>query len=128
MSKKLKNSPQEKAVVEMQRVSHSFSGPVPPPQILDGYNKIIPGAAERILGMAEADAKHQQNMDKQILLLASGDSKRGQIFGFLIAIAAFVTCIGSILLGSEKTAIVIGGTSVVGLVSVFITGRLIKEK
>lgn len=33
-----------------------ISGPIPPPQILQQYNNTVPGAAERILTMAE---KHQ---------------------------------------------------------------------
>jgi len=30
-----------------------FSGPIPPPAVMDGYEKVLPGAAERILKMEE---------------------------------------------------------------------------
>jgi uncharacterized membrane protein len=30
-----------------------FAGPLPPPQILEKYNSIVPGSAERIIKMAE---------------------------------------------------------------------------
>jgi len=67
---------------EQTKVAHltqqQFSGPVPHPQILQGYDQIIPGAAERILRMAEEDAEHQRPallpspsvLKKQPLLLA----------------------------------------------------------
>jgi hypothetical protein len=42
---------------EVTRVIHevvaSFQGPLPPPAILRGYDDFIPGAAERIIAMAE---------------------------------------------------------------------------
>ena len=34
-------------------VSQKFSGPLPPPELLEGYERILTGAADRILRMAE---------------------------------------------------------------------------
>lgn len=42
--------------------SASFSGPIPPPAILHQYDAVIPGAAERILKMAEEQSKHRQEL------------------------------------------------------------------
>ena len=33
--------------------AEKFDGPIPHPSILKGYNDVVPGAAERILAMAE---------------------------------------------------------------------------
>jgi len=33
--------------------AYSFSGPLPPPEILEKYNQVVPGLAERIITMAE---------------------------------------------------------------------------
>lgn len=61
---------------EQTKVAHltqqQFSGPVPHPQILQGYDQIIPGAAERILRMAEEDAEHQREIEKTAITLAGG--------------------------------------------------------
>ena len=35
----------------------SFSGPLPPPRGLDDYDRICPGAADRIIKMAEAEQR-----------------------------------------------------------------------
>lgn len=106
----------------------SFSGPMPHPSILEGYERIVPGAAERILSMAEADSRHMQEMDKAALAEAAKEIKRGQIFGFSIGLAALGASMLAIAMGAPTVAGVIGGTTVVGLVSVFIVGRVVKAK
>ena len=35
----------------------SFSGPLPPPKILEDYDRVCPGAADRIIKMAEKEQK-----------------------------------------------------------------------
>ena len=34
-------------------IRSEFSGPIPPPSIIKGYEEILPGSADRILAMAE---------------------------------------------------------------------------
>ena len=104
-----------------------FSGPVPHPQILQEYEQILPGAAERILSMAEKDAEHQRTIEMEAITLAGDESRRGQTYGFSIGITAFITSIVALLLGSEKTAMALGGTTLFGLVAVFVTGRIIQN-
>ena len=101
----------------------SFSGPLPHPELLRNYNEIIPGAAERILSMAEAEAAQQHNMERLALQCASSEARLGQWFGLIIGICAFITVIIAVILGAEKTAMVVGGTTVVGLVTVFVAGH-----
>lgn len=105
-----------------------YLGPIPPPEILNGFEQIVPGAAERILAMAEENGKHQREMEKKALAVAFRTVLIGQIFGLVIGVLAFVTCIIALYLGSENTAMTIGGVTVTGLVAVFVTGRLRKPK
>ena len=42
----------------------SFSGPIPPPNIIKGYEEILPGSADRIIAMAENQSKHRQKWKK----------------------------------------------------------------
>ena len=102
----------------------SFSGPIPHPEILQGYNAIIPGAAERILSMAEDDAKHQRAIEMAALDAAKSEARLGQWLGFIIGIAALGTSLTATFLGAEVVAGIIGGTTVIGLVSAFIIGRI----
>lgn len=114
--------------VTHQIQQQTFEGPMPPPAILQGYEAIVPGAAERILAMAEADTKHQHAIEFAALAAAEGEVKRGQWFGFGIGAMALICSIVALLLGSPTVAAIIGGSTVVGLVSVFIIGRVVKPK
>lgn len=50
-------SQQERKALKIQQTS--FSGPLPPPEILAGYDKVVNGAAERIIRMAEKEMEHR---------------------------------------------------------------------
>ncbi len=97
---------------------------MPPPAVLEGYERLVPGAAERILVMAESDSRHQQQIEFAALRAAEAEVKRGQIFGFVIGLVALCASVGALALGSPVVAGVIGGTTVVGLVSAFIIGHV----
>ncbi len=108
---------------QLAQVSQSYSGPIPPPQILEEFERIIPGAAERILHMAEENGKHQREMERSALNMVADTTRRGQRYGLLIGLTAFITCIIALWLGSEETAMTIGGVTIIGLVTVFVTSR-----
>ena len=42
-----------------------ISGPLPSPDALAKYDQVVPGAAERIIKMAEQEAKHRQNEERK---------------------------------------------------------------
>lgn len=67
-------------------------------------------------------------METSALEGAVSRDKRGQIFGLVIGISAFITTIVALALGSEITASVVGGATVTGLVAVFVTGRIYEQK
>lgn len=61
-------------------VHQSFEGPLPSPAALEGYEGVVPGAAERILRMAEESAEHQRTITTAALSAQTGDVRRGQWF------------------------------------------------
>jgi hypothetical protein len=53
---------------QMVSVSHLITqGPLPNPEILDRYEQILTGAADRIMAMAEDEARHRHEMEKMVL-------------------------------------------------------------
>lgn len=78
--------------------------------------------------MAEENGKHQREMEKAAITLASETIKRGQTYGMMIGSLAFLTCAFALWLGSERTAEIIAGVTIVGLVTVFVTGRFRKPR
>jgi uncharacterized membrane protein len=122
LTKKPSNT-QPKAL-RISQVSQEFSGPVPPPGLLAQYDKIIPGAAERILKMAENNSEHLINLDKKKLDAENTQLERGRKYSFKTVIIFALLTVIALFLHEEKAAIVIAGTTILGLVSIFISGRI----
>ena len=99
-----------------------FIGPIPPPDVMEQYEKTLPGSADRILKMAENQSKHRQSLEKQRLFFSNREVHLGQIFGFLIGAIAIVTGGYTALSGAPIPGGFIGTAGVVGLVSVFVIG------
>jgi len=80
-----------------------FQGPLPSPEILEKYNKLHPGAVERIFVMAETQTKHRQEIEIKTLDRDFILQTRGQIFGF---VTCLVTLLGGITLLALSKSIV----------------------
>lgn len=99
-----------------------FSGPLPHPRHLAHYEATLPGAAERILNMAETEQIHSAEMDQMIVRAQIEDQKRGMNYGLfaLILILGLATLFG--FLGQNLTAGLFLGTAVLGSIPVFVNG------
>lgn len=131
MSKPPRNDPpkppakrEAASAVATTEIEAFFVGPLPTPDLLAGYEQVVPGAAERLLAMAEADAKHQREIEFAALRAEDSSVRRGQWLGFTIALVALTVSILALYLGSPWVAGIIGGATAVGLVSAFVIGRL----
>lgn len=111
-------------------VSERFSGPIAHPRHLAEYERICPGAAERIIAMAEREQQSSRDIIAANINLAnkaqtdeSSDKKLGMYLGF----AAFVIMMGCALLALSWNepwmAGVFVATSVASAVGVFVQGR-----
>ena len=74
-----------KAIVSVEK-SSSFAGPLPPPSLFNGYEKTLPGAADRILKMAEKEQENRHQNNKDMLQQFKGERKRGQYMGFVLVV------------------------------------------
>ena len=69
-------------------VTHmSYSGPVPPPAVLQEFERTLPGAANRILALTETQARHRQAIELRLVGAKIRRGSRGQLFAFLVVIA-----------------------------------------
>lgn len=66
--------------------SVEYSGPLPPPAVLQRYDQVVPGAAERILRMAEGQSKHRQELEKTVVRSGSRDSLLGIVSGVVVSL------------------------------------------
>lgn len=128
-----KNTPSDttekgKLVAFEQRTE--MSGPLPPPEIIEKYNQICPGAAERIIAMAEKQAQHRQEVESKALEAGIADAKsdrtqirRGQYLGFVIAFVGVAGGVYAVVKGAGWAGTAIAGAPLVGLVTALIYGR-----
>lgn len=61
------------AGVQFVATATSYSGPIPPPDVLERFNQIIPKGAHRILKMAEKQQAHRHALETKVI---SSDIKR----------------------------------------------------
>jgi uncharacterized membrane protein len=107
----------------MMQVSH-FSGPLPPPDALLRYDQILPGAANRIVTMAEKQQTHRQALEINTIGEQVRQSGRGQHYA-LISTPCFIgAALWLGLTSHEVAASVLGGATIIGTAAVFITGKI----
>lgn len=91
------------------QIASEFSGPLPPPKIMRGYEEILPGAADRIMKMAEQQSAHRQSMEKKMIEAEARDSLLGVLFAFLLGFGCLL--IGAFMaIKVPESAGVIGGS------------------
>jgi uncharacterized membrane protein len=105
----------------LQEMHHE--GPLPAPSDFEHYERIYPGAAEMILDMATQESVHRRYMETKAMSRAHREAVIGQIFGFMIGIGALIATILLGYFGQGAAASIVGGATLVGLVTVFVKGR-----
>lgn len=94
----------------------SFAGPLPHPELLKGYEEVCPGAAQRIIAMAETQSTHRRKIEQQIssaaveeMRLQFTENRRGQIFAICVSLAFLLAGVYVIVSGHPWPGAVIGG-------------------
>jgi len=114
------------SITLIQKRSHS--GPLPDPETLEDYDRLIPKSAERIMQMAEKQLDHRHALESKVIPSQLKQSRAGQWFGFVLGVIG-LGC-GTFLAYSGQPYVggLIAGTTVVSLVSVFVIGKRSQKK
>ena len=119
-----------KASSDSRVISHELSfsesiwmGPIPPPEILAGYEKALNGAADRILAMAETQQKHRHEMESKVLDSHIARSQQGLWCGLVVAIGGLSVSAFSIYWGYSTAGVLLGSGTLASLVGVFVYGK-----
>jgi len=113
---------QQHQLRQIRATQEIFEGPLPKPEILQEFDNIVPGAAERIIVMAEEQAAHRQKLEYIVVKSGSRDSLLGLICGFIIGIVTIGCGTYCIQAGQPAAGTILGGTGLSSLVGVFIYG------
>jgi uncharacterized membrane protein len=101
----------------------AFQGPIPPPAVLEAYEALVPGGANRILKMAENQAAHRQEIEKIVVRSGSRDSLWGIVVSAIIALCAFGWSGYALSIGQTAEAVNGIVVTILGFVSAFVYGK-----
>lgn len=107
-----------------------YSGPIPPAEVAEGYERLVPGATARILAMAENQQAHriaQESAVNQsnIISQQAADDRlaRGQWMAYSLALVGLGLSAALIFLGHPLVGTGFAGATLVGLVGAFLIDR-----
>jgi uncharacterized membrane protein len=128
------NTHQPPSIQTQTQVTH-YQGAIPPPEILRGFEELVPGTAARLIALAEDESAHRRQVENKALdanialqeqnvIIAKQQNKvvnrsdiMGQFFGFIICIS----CVGAaIFLGIN------GHDELAGAITVIPSAAVIK--
>lgn len=121
-------------IVQQTTLTEIVSGPIPHPRLLREYNKLIPGAAERIMSMAEKQQDSRISAEKEtreakfkIAMEEIKIKRNGQAIALLVILIIFgLVCLFTFT-GHETIAIIILGIGIASLASAFMGVGLTKK-
>lgn len=101
-----------------------YTGPLPHPRHLKQYNEILPGAADRILRMAEKEQEHRHSREHKIIDGQIEHGKRGQRYGLAAMLGTIIGALVSEILGYPVVAGAFLASAALSVVIAFIRGEL----
>ena len=104
------------------------SGPLPAPEDLREYENICPGAADRILQMAEKQIDHRHNEESKAVSAAILDGHLGLVFAFVVCLVGMVG--GFLLIQSDHSVLgtIFSGFSLLVVIRAFLGAPDQKKK
>ena len=100
----------------------TYQGPIQPPGALAEYEKTLPGAADRILSMAEGQQAHRLRLEEKMIAVDARQSMGGLIAGFLVALAVLALAGVFAWIGLPVAAVITALAHLAALVGVFVCG------
>lgn len=107
-----------------------FTGPMPHPDIVQGYESVCPGAAERIIRNFELEAEHRRSMDRNVLeaevaadIRRSREHQRGQYCALAVATLALLAAVALGVYNQQWAAAIVAAVGVGSIVAAFLRDR-----
>lgn len=116
-------------------VRTEWQAPLPPPDMLEKYDVILPGLADRIITLAEGEASHRRGMERDALVLQGESNKqyslsqrRGQIFGLILIVLAFGLAGFALYLDEGAVAGTVASVTITAICGAYLAGRFAKKE
>lgn len=105
-----------------------WQGPLPSPEHLERFNRVVPGSAERLIRMAEKQQDHRMALEVTVSASQLRQSSLGQYFALSISFAILGVGVYALHQGYPATAATIVTSTIVGMAYVFIRGKLREQE
>src|SRR5436190_2248110 len=92
----------------VRHVIAAFSGPLPPPSVLEEYNRIVPGAANRLLALTEKQAGHRRQIAMMRETSDVRNSRLGILCGLLVGLTGIVAAAVIAIFGNAQAGVGMG--------------------
>jgi uncharacterized membrane protein len=98
--------------ITVASLSATFRSPLPPPELMSEWERILPGSADRILSLTEGQSTHRQSLETITIRSDGRKSVAGIVCGtflgtLVIALAAYMTYLGSPSVGATMVGAVL---------------------
>ena len=106
-----------------QFIMQRRSGPLPTPEEFDEYNKVLPGAADRILKMAEDLTSYESKKLTEDSKIKSRNSLLGLIFAFLTSTFVLIVSYAAIMKGEGLVSLGLVVAELAALITAFVYNK-----
>jgi uncharacterized membrane protein len=104
------------------------TGPLPSPQSLAAYGAVSPDLVNRIVSMAEQQAKHRQTCELTVVKAQTRNATFGIASGLLIGLAGIGAAVVAFYLGHPGAGAVVSVGDLSALVGVFVYGTRARQE
>ena len=121
----IRDIPEEKRelIIREMILHEQYSGPIAHPRIIAGYERYLPGSADRILTMAEQQQSHRMELENRGQAAAIQRDKRGMYLGSGLSLALMGICLAAILSGYSLAGFGALFTHIITMAGVFLYSR-----
>ncbi len=110
-------------VAVAQQIRNFHSGPLPDPDTLRAYAKLIPNGAERIMGLVEGESRHRQAQEARLIACQTRRITRGQWMAFVLTLLLAGAGLYLGLRGHDWLAAGLFTTTIGAVVTIFVLGN-----
>lgn len=110
----------KESIRSIQVQQEHYSGPLPHPDALARYDEIVPGAAERIIRMAEKEMEHRHENETRLSKNVIRTTFTSIVFAFISVIILSGLVFYSLYKGFDTVAASIAVGSIAAVAGVFI--------
>ena len=119
---------EQKNIMLKAFVQRTHFGPLPDGESIKIYGEVIPNGGDRLMKNVEKQLDHRIAIENKGVKRSLNQNSTGQWMAFIIAIIFGIIGWDLIRSGHEMSGMFFGGVDILGLVTVFITGKAFTSK